>query len=103
MRAALAEPLVLEGQARVVDNTTLEIWGHRIRLDDIVDPASSEGRDGRRYLERLVSGVTVRCVISGISYGDARVGQCAAGTLDIGAALVEFGYARRQTARQPGR
>jgi len=105
MAAAVSDPLVIEGPARVVDNATLEIWGYRIRLEDIVtfEPMSVKGRNGQRYLEGLVSGVTVRCVSSGTAFGVSRSGRCFAGGTDIGATLVELGYARNQTARKPGR
>ena len=105
MASVASDPLVIEGPARVVDNSTLEIWGYRIRLEDIVafEPMSVKGRKGQRYLEELVSGVAVRCVSTGAAFGASRSGRCFAGSTDIGAVLVELGYARRQTARKPSR
>ena len=98
-----AESLLLQGQARVENNTTLQIWGQRIRLEDIVapDPGSPEGRAGKRYVEKLVSGITVRCVISAPLYRSAVPGRCYAGKVDIGQSLVTAGYA--QTLKQTGR
>jgi len=101
---ARAESLLLQGQAQVEDNTTLQIWGQRIRLEDIVtpDPASPEGRKGKRYLSELVAGVTVRCVISAPLYRSAVPGRCYAGKIDIGDSLVAAGFAqeRKQTGRR---
>jgi len=98
-----AESLVLQGQARVEDNATLEIWGQRIRLQDIVvpDPASAEGREGKRYLEGLISVVTVRCVVPAPIYRAVVPGRCFAGSVDIGESLVVAGHARQreQTSR----
>jgi len=93
----LAGALVVEGQARVVDNTTLEIWGQRIRLAGITapDPNSEAGGAGKRYLEGLVSHVTVRCETTGPSYQTETPGRCVAGRQDLAASLVEMGYARR--------
>jgi len=71
---ARADSLVLQGQARVEDNVTLQIWGQRIRLEDIIapDPAS------------------------------AVPGRCFAGKIDIGESLVAAGHARqgKQTGRR---
>lgn len=101
---ARADSLVLQGQARVEDNVTLQIWGQRIRLEDIIapDPASAEGRDGKRYLKELVSAVTVRCVVSEPIYRAAVPGRCFAGKIDIGESLVAAGHARqgKQTGRR---
>ena len=91
------ETLQLVGQARVIDNVTLEIWGQRIRLAGITapDPHTTQGRNGKRYLEDLVDAVTVRCEADGPLYGIEAPGHCFAGGVDIAASLVEFGHARR--------
>lgn len=98
VEGARAEPLVLEGQARVEDNATLEIWGQRIRLQNVIapDPASAEGREGKRFLEGLVSAVTVRCIVSAPIYRAAVPGRCFAGSIDIGESLVVAGHARQR-------
>lgn len=91
------ETLQLVGQARVIDNVTLEIWGQRIRLAGITapDPHTTQGRNGKRYLEHLVDAVTVRCEADGPLFGIEAPGRCFAGGVDIAASLVEFGHARR--------
>jgi endonuclease YncB( thermonuclease family) len=91
-----AETLVLEGPARVEDNATLEIWGQRVRLQDILvpDAASAEGMEGKRFLEGLIMAVTVRCVVSARTYRGAMPGRCSAGGIDLGEALVAAGHAR---------
>ena len=95
---ARSESLIFEGQARVEDNATLVIWGQRIRLDGIIVPRSESvaGRAGMRYLEHLISAVTVRCVTSKPFYRAVVSGRCYAGNVDIGAALVETGHARER-------
>lgn len=91
------ETLQFVGQARVIDNVTLEIWGQRIRLAGIAapDPHTTQGRNGKRYLEHLLDAVTVRCEADGPLYGIEAPGQCFAGGVDIAASLVEFGHARK--------
>jgi len=103
---AQAEPLVLEGPARIVDNATIEIWGQRIRLDGIItpDPDSAVGRKGKQFLVELLSDVTVRCVTLTPFYPTVVPGHCFAGDVDIGRSLVNAGYARqgRNGARTVG-
>ena len=95
--------LVLEGEARVADNATLEIWGQRIRLDGVIapDPASTAGREGRRYLEGLIGAVPVRCVAATQLFRSAVLGRCYAGNIDIAESLIAAGHAlpRKQTSR----
>ena len=90
------DSLYLVGQARVLDNMTLEIWGQRFRLSGIAapEPDSVQGQDGKRYLEVLVEAVTVRCEAEGPIYGAEAPGRCYVAGVDIAASLVEFGHAR---------
>jgi endonuclease YncB( thermonuclease family) len=95
---ARAESLVIEGQARVEDNATLEIWGQRVRVQNVLvpDAASAEGQEGKRFLEGLVKAVRVRCVVSVRTPRAALPGRCFAGGIDLGEALIAAGHARRR-------
>ena len=95
--AVHADTPVIEGQAHIVNTATVEIWGQRIRLEGIVapDPESAQGRAGRRYLQRLVSTLTVRCLMSGPFSRAVVPGRCFVGGVDIGESLVTAGHARR--------
>lgn len=91
-----AEPLVIEGHGEVVDNTTIEIWGQRIRLAGIVapDPQTADGQSGKRYLEELLAGIRVRCEVTDPSFQFGMSGRCVAANLDIAEQLVHMGHAR---------
>ena len=91
-----ADPLVIEGPAKVVDNATVEIWGQRIRLAGIAvpDPQSDDGLKGKRILERLLANIRVRCEIHGSSTHTMLSGRCLAANVDIAQHLVQMGLAR---------
>ena len=95
--AALAGTLVIEGKAHVVDAATVEIWGQRIRLTGIAvpDAASQDGESGRRFLQRLLADVTLRCTIQEASFRTVASGRCFVANVDIVEPLVQMGYARR--------
>jgi len=94
--ASRADPLVIEGPAEVVDNATVEIWGQRIRLAGIAvpDPQSEEGLKGKRFLERLLADIRVRCEMAGSSTQTTLSGRCRAANIDIAQHLVQTGFAR---------
>jgi endonuclease YncB( thermonuclease family) len=91
-----ADPLVIEGPVKVVDNATVEIWGQRIRLAGIAapDPQSEEGLKGKRFLERLLADIRVRCEMEGSSTQTMLSGHCRAANVDIAQHLVQMGFAR---------
>jgi endonuclease YncB( thermonuclease family) len=91
-----ADPLVIEGPAEVVDNATVEIWGQRIRLAgiDVPDPQSEEGLKGKRFLERLLADIRVRCEMEGSSTQTTLSGRCRAASVDIAQHLVQMGFAQ---------
>ena len=107
-------PARLAGAARVLDADTLEIRGHRVRLDGIDAPEKRQAcrRNGRRYqcgvaatqaLRRRIGGQAVNCAVSGQDrYGRLlAVCQMADGT-DLNGWVVEQGWAlayRRYSTR----
>lgn len=98
--AARADPVVIEGPAEVIDSTTLEIWGQRIRLAGLAapDPRSGNGREGKRFLQELLAGIRVRCQVEEPSFSLGLWGRCVAANVDIAERLVQMGYA--QSARR---
>lgn len=98
-----ADPLVVEGPAQVIDNETLSVWGQRVRLSGVTvpDPKSDDGIKGKRYLERLLADVRVRCEIAGPSLQKVSPGRCWAGNVDIARHLVQMGFARTTTGTSP--
>lgn len=95
-----ADPLVIEGRAEVIDATTLEIWGQRIRLADVdaPDPYSQAGRAGKQFLQDLLADIRVRCTVGDPSFAPGMAGRCFAASVDIGERLIQMGYARRTAA-----
>lgn len=91
-----ADPLVIEGRVVVVDNSTLEIWGQRIRLAGITapDPRSKDGQAGKRYLQELLAGIRVRCKVEEPGSPFGLSGRCVAAKVDIADRLVQMGFAR---------
>ena len=103
--AACNAATTVSGSARVTDGDSLEIRGARIRLHAIDAPegAQSCGRGGARWscgsaarnkLEELIGGRTVTCRQQDTDDYGRVVAVCRAGTLDLGAAMVEAGFAR---------
>ena len=95
----------LTGPAKITDGDSLEIHGTRIRLHAIDAPegAQSCGRGGARWscgtaarnkLEELIGGRPVTCRQRDTDDYGRAVAVCRAGTLDLGAAMVEAGFAR---------
>jgi endonuclease YncB( thermonuclease family) len=93
---AWADMLVIEGDAQVIDTSTVEIWGQRIRLSGIAapDPASPEGEKGRRFLQGLIAGVRLRCKVREAPLRTEMLGHCFAAKVDLAGRLVQMGYAR---------
>lgn len=93
---AWADMLVIEGDAQVIDTSTVEIWGQRIRLSGIVapDPASPEGEKGRRFLQGLIAGVRLRCEVREAPLRAELLGHCFAAKVDLAGRLIQMGYAR---------
>lgn len=99
----------LTGSVRVADGDSLELGGERIRLEGIdapelrqscgapdggpADAAWPCGEKARQALKRLVSAGEVSCrPVDEDRYGRA-VAICTAGGRDVGAAMVEEGWA----------
>lgn len=102
---AWADMLVIEGDAQVIDTTTVEIWGQRIHLSGISapDPSSPEGESGTRFLQRFLAGVRLRCEVQEASFSTEMVGHCFAANVDIAEPLVRMGYAQKLGAIPVGK
>ena len=98
-------PARLVGAARVLDADTLEIRGHRVRLDGIDAPEKRQvcRCNGRRYqcgvaatqaLRRRIGGQAVNCAVSGQDRYSRLLAVCqvADGT-DLNGWVVEQGWA----------
>jgi endonuclease YncB( thermonuclease family) len=95
----------MAGQASVIDGDTLEMHGRRIRLHGIDAPESRQscylpagkawrcGRTAALQLQDFIGNKTVTCAPKGEDRYGRRVAACAVGGEDLGAWLVEHGWA----------
>jgi endonuclease YncB( thermonuclease family) len=93
------------GRASVLDGDTIEIHGERIRIHGIDAPergqrcndvSGASYRCGQRaalVLNNLLGSGTVRCVVSGMDRYGRALATCRKGSVDLGAYLVERGWA----------
>jgi micrococcal nuclease len=95
--AAAAEPgETITARAQVLDGATLKLDGYAIRIWGIAVPAPTRA-DGMRStigLFRLIDGRIVTCHVNNERDGPAYLGKCEAAGMDIGALMVDGGYAR---------
>lgn len=87
---------VVEGAVTVVrDVDTIVVAGVPVRLNGVDGPETSSrvGRDARTFMERLLTGQTVSCVLSGDRTYDRWVGVCYLAGQDIGAIAIANGHA----------
>ena len=92
--AAQAAEQTVTARAQVLDGSSLKLDGHAIRIWGIAVPSPNRP-DGMRAtvgLFRLIDGRIVSCHMEG--GGSPRIGKCEAGGLDVGALMVDNGYAR---------
>jgi micrococcal nuclease len=92
---ALAERTI-EGRVTVVrDVDTIVVAGTPVRLNGVDGPETSNraGREARTFMERLVHGRTVACVLDGDRTYDRWVGVCYLDGQDIGAVAIANGHA----------
>jgi endonuclease YncB( thermonuclease family) len=97
------EPIA--GSARASDGDSLRMGETRIRLSDLDAPELDQtcgdgngaewpcGRDARDHLAGLVEGATVRCAPEETDQYGRLVARCETDGEDIGAAMVEAGFA----------
>lgn len=104
LAACSAEP-TLVGAAKITDGDSLEIGGTRVRLHAIDAPEGTQscGEGGARWscgraasskLAELIDGNTVTCRQTDVDNYGRVVAVCRANGVDLGAAMVEAGYAR---------
>lgn len=101
-RFSVAETVA--GPARVVDGDSLEIGGHRIRLEGIDAPELGQmcirgdaeyrcGREARAALAELAGGGTVECRADRRDRYGRLLARCTANGVDLNRAMVERGWA----------
>ncbi|MBV8168200.1 MAG: hypothetical protein JO021_15495 [Alphaproteobacteria bacterium] len=103
---ALASEQTVTARAQVVDGSTLKLDGQAIRLWGIASPEPSrpEGMRATIGLFRLVDGRIVSCHLTGDrDHRSATWGKCEAAGMDVGALMVDGGYARDCTAQSNAR
>jgi len=99
-----AATTTISGVAQVVDGDTLHVGDTRVRLSGVDAPELSQrcGPDARKVacgsmaadqLRALVQGRTVACKVVGVDRYRRSVAVCRLSGEDIGAALVEAGWA----------
>lgn len=96
----------IAGKARVVDGDTLDVDGVRVRLHGLDTPERGQrcpggppdlracGEVATEQLARVIGDADVRCEVSGGDRYGRAIATCFAGGSDIGAEMVERGYAR---------
>jgi endonuclease YncB( thermonuclease family) len=86
----------IEGRVTLVrDVDTIVVAGIPVRLNglDGPEPSTRIGREARAFMNRLVRGEKVTCLLNGDRTHDRWVGVCFLGGQDIGAIAVANGYA----------
>ncbi len=92
---ALADRAI-EGRVTVVrDVDTIVVAGIPVRLNGLDGPETSTriGREARVFMDRLVRGEAVTCLLNGDRTHDRWVGVCFLDGQDIGAIAVANGFA----------
>lgn len=90
----------LSGIARVVDGDGLLIGGVEVRLQGIAAPEDNAhkvergGPEATRALRRLAEGRTASCYLDGSKTRGRPVGVCLVDGEDVGAVMVQEGFAR---------
>jgi endonuclease YncB( thermonuclease family) len=101
--AAGAAEETVTARAAVVDGSTLRLDGHAIRIWGIAVPPANKPEGMRATIElfKLIDGRIVSCHMEG--GGSPRIGKCEAGGLDVGALMVDNGFARDCVAQTNAR
>lgn len=101
---AMAASATISGTAHVADGDTLRVGGARVRLSGVDAPELSQrcGPDGRKvgcgamaaeWLRRRVEGRAIVCETVDTDRYGRSVAVCRVGGQDVGAAIVEAGWA----------
>lgn len=103
LMALLASHALISGPMVVVDGDTLRVGSERVRLVGIDAPEQTQrcgperrvacGIMASQWLEQLVKGRTVQCLPTGRDRYGRLLAKCRVGGTDLGAAIVEAGWA----------
>lgn len=98
--SAQSDETTISGRASVSDGDTLRFGRMRVRLWGIDAPertqlcgAAAAGESSRAAMSRLAEGRPVVCSLRDVDRDNRPVAVCTAGGRDLGAALVEQGWA----------
>lgn len=91
--AAVAQEV--SGEAYVRDIDTIEVGSVAVRLDGVDGPEMNTraGQVATMWLDNLLTGEVVTCVLSGEQSYDREIGICFLGDDDIGALAIAAGHA----------
>src|SRR5215831_9093419 len=102
---AMAAEQTVTARAQVLDGGSLKLDGHAIRIWGIAVPAPNRP-DGMRAtvgLFRLIDGRIVSCHLTDERDQQHVFGKCEAAGMDVGALMVDSGFARDCTAQSNAR
>jgi micrococcal nuclease len=93
---ATAQETLTGTVTHVRDGDTIEVADVPVRLNGVAAPELDEprGREGKKFMARLVAGKTVRCELNGERSYDRVIGICYLDGKDIGASIIAAGLAR---------
>lgn len=93
---AAAETTITGDVTHVRDGDTIEIGAVAIRLNGVSAPERDEryGSDATAFMRDLVLGKEISCVLNGERSYDRYIGTCFFEGSDIGAAIIQAGWAR---------
>ena len=105
MTGAWGAEQTVTARAQVLDGGTLKLDGHAIRIWGIAVPAANRP-DGMRAtvgLFRLIDGRIVSCHLTEERDQQHVIGKCEAAGMDVGALMVDGGFARDCPAQSNAR
>ena len=91
----LSSPQVINGEAYVVSANEIVVGGNDIFLFGIyVDPYSTEGIDGKEFLENFINGDPVKCIVEAYTKQGIATGMCYVRQVSINHTLVNNGISQ---------
>jgi len=86
---------ISSSRIHVRDIDTIVVGGTPVRFDGVDGPETSTeaGREAKRWLERLLKGKTISCILNGQRSYDRMVGTCYVDGEDLSAMVIAAGHA----------